>query len=219
MSIFRFASSLLAFAAVLFLAEGTAAQALHRKFELFTEGGISMTNQFTQFEQGVVSVQPLEFGSATIKSSLRTTGRLFAGVRLWMDKSQAFEASYSYSPSSLLSSFTCTPSCGGVGIRTIPLRASFFAGNYVHTLPRLGSFRPFLTAGVGVLTFFQGSPGYVQHDPFTVNLGGGFDRDIAWHWAVRTEYRDWIFEMPHLGSTASGLVHNMVPSIGPVFRF
>ncbi|MHB8412350.1 MAG: porin family protein [Candidatus Acidiferrales bacterium] len=219
MSKSRFELSLLTLAAVLFLAESASAQAFHRKFELFTEGGVSMTNQFTQFEQGVVNIQPLEFGDFTIKSSLRTTGRLFAGVRFWVDKSQAFEVSYSYSPSSLLSSATCTPSCGGVGIRTIPLRANFFAGNYIHTLPQLGNFRPFLTAGAGVLTFFQESPGYVQHDPFTVNLGGGFDRNIARHWAMRTEYRDWIFEMPHLGSSASGLVHNMVPSIGPVFRF
>src|SRR6185437_16779510 len=113
-----------AFAAVLFLAEGATAQASHRKFELFAEGGVSTTNKFTQFEQGIVNLQPLEFGSFTINSSLRTTGRLFAGVRLWVDKSQAFEASYSYSPSSLLSSVTCTPSCGGVGISATPLRAN-----------------------------------------------------------------------------------------------
>ena len=215
----RFELALLAFTAVVFLAESAAAQAFHRKFELFAEGGVSTTNQFAQFEPGIVSIQPPEFVNFTVKSSLRTTGRLFAGMRLWVDKSQAFEASYSYSPSSLISRFTCSPSCTGLGIRTIPLRASFFAGNYIHTLPQIGRFRPFLTAGAGVLTFFQEGPGYVQHDPFTVNLGAGFDRDIARHWAVRTEYRDWIYEMPRFGSTASGLVHNMVPSIGPAFRF
>jgi len=194
------------------------AQDSHPRFELFSEGGISTTNQFTTSQSGVVSLQPLQFGEVTIKSSLRTTGRLFTGVRLWLDKNQALEASYSYSPSSLLSNATCLPACTGA-TRTVLLRANFFAGNYVHTLPQVGTFRPFLTAGAGGLALGQEYYGSVRHDPFAVNLGGGFDHNLSKHWSLRAESRDWLFDMPHFGNSGSGLVHNVVPSLGPVFRF
>lgn len=196
----------------------SAAQDSHSRFELFAEGGISTANQFSSFQTGIVSVQPLEFSSTAIKSSLRSTGRLFSGVRLWVDSKQAFEVSYSYSPSALVSRLTCVPACPEDSIQAVPLRANFFAGNYVHTLPSFGRWQPFLTAGAGGLLL---EPQYrgIKHDPFTANLGGGFDHPLAPHWFLRTEYRDWIFDMPRYGSTPSGLVHNMVPSIGPVFRF
>lgn len=199
-------------------AQVAAAQNSHPKFELFAEGGVSTTNHFTGEQLSITSFRPPQFETLQTRSSLRTTGRLFAGVRLWLDKSQALEVNYSYSPSALVSSLTCVPACTRNSIRPIPLRANFFAGNYVHTLPSFRSLHPFLTAGAGGM-FLEPHYSGIKHDPFVADLGGGVDHSLTQHWLLRAEYRDWLFDMPHYGSSGSGLVHNMVPSIGPVFRF
>lgn len=103
---------------------------------------------------------------------------------------------------------------------TSPLRASFFAGNYVHTLPKVARLRPFLTAGAGVVWFYSRFAEAISHDPFAANLGGGFDLSVSHHWTVRAEYRDWIFEMPQVRQQGpSGLTHNSVASTGIAFRF
>lgn len=219
MSTARFPVFLLLVSLTSFFAQAARAQDSHPKFELFSEGGISTTNQFSSFQEGLISIQPLKFEFLSGKSSLRTTGRFFGGVRLWVDKNQALEASYSYSPGALVSSITCVGSCSGTFMESIPLRENFFAGNYVHTLPKFADLHPFLTAGAGGMNLAQQYAGSVKHDPFAVNLGGGLERPLSYHWALRAEYRDWIYDMPHFATSGSGLVHNMVPSIGPVFRF
>lgn len=217
--IFPASVALLAGALVFTLfAHVAAAQDSHPKFDFFAEGGVSTTNHFTAEQLGIISFQPPQFETSQTRSSLRTTGRLFAGVRLWLDHSQALEASYSYSPSALVSQLTCVPACPQDSIRPIPLRTNFFAGNYVHTLPSFGSLHPFLTAGVGGM-FLDPRYSGIKHDPFAADLGGGVDHNLTQHWLLRAEYRDWIFDMPHYGTSGAGLVHNMVPSIGPVFRF
>lgn len=110
--IFSTSGALLAGAlAFMLLAQVCSAQDSHPKFDFFAEGGVSATNHFTAEYLGVISFQPPQFALLQTRSSLRTTGRLFAGVRLWLDKSQALEASYSYSPSALVSSLTCVPAC------------------------------------------------------------------------------------------------------------
>lgn len=219
MSMSKTSLFLATFAVAFLLAKTAAAQTFHRKFELFAEGGVSMSNQFTRTNLQIVTLDPLQVGLLTTKSSLRTTGRLFTGVRLWLDHDQAIEASYSFSPTAIQFTNSCAPNCGTFKFASQRLAANFFAVNYVHTLPKAGDFRPFLTSGVGVMSLFEQEPGYIQHDPFAVNIGGGFDRRITPHWALRMESRDWLFEMPHFGPGGSGLVHNIVPSLGPVFRF
>lgn len=217
--IFSASGALLAGAVVFMLfAHVAAAQNSHPKFDFFAEGGISTTNHFATYQSALISFQPLQFETFETEASLRTTGRLFAGVRLWLDNSQALEASYSYSPSALVSQLTCAPACPQDSIRPILLRANFFAGNYVHTLPSFASLHPFLTAGAGAM-FLEPQYGGIKHDPFVADLGGGVDHPLTQHWLLRAEYRDWLFDMPHYGTSGAGLVHNMVPSIGPVFRF
>ena len=217
-------------AVVLFLMAGAAkrvaAQDVLHRVEIFAEGGVSMTNQVTLVEPVAITIPPPpsfpQVVVLTARGSLRTTSRLFAGVRLWLDGSQAIEASYSYSPSDLLvSGSAAAPPIGTLPFTsTSPLRASFFAGNYVHTLPRVARLRPFLTAGAGVVWFYSDFAGAISHDPFAANLGGGFDLPVSHHWIVRAEYRDWIFEMPQARQQGpSGLTHNSVASAGIAFRF
>lgn len=214
-------------AVILFLIAGAArrgaAQDLLHRVEVFAEGGVSITNQVTLVEPIAITITPPpQVVTLTARGSLKTTGRLFAGVRLWLDGSQAIEASYSYSPSDLLvSGSAAAPPIGTLPFTsTSPLRASFFAGNYVHTLPRVARLRPFLTAGAGVVWFYSDFAGAISHDPFAANLGGGFDMSVSHHWTVRAEYRDWIFEMPQVRQQGpSGLTHNSVASAGIAFRF
>lgn len=215
----RLTFSLMILAALTFLTQAAKAQESQTKFELFAEGGLSFSNHFNAYQSEIVSFRPAEFETSETQASLRTSGRLFAGVRLWLDHDQALEASYSLAPSALATRLRCFPACPEDSIQPIPLRVNFFAGNYVHTLPSFGSLHPFLTAGAGGMFL---DPRYIgiKHDPFAANLGGGVDHALTQHWLLRAEYRDWIFDMPHyVGSGGAGLVHNMVPSIGPVFRF
>lgn len=215
----RFAAAVVAFAAILLFVQPAVAQTLQGKIELFAEGGTSFSNQFNRKDTIVTSLKPLNFGLLDSKISLSASPRLFAGVRFWLDEKQAVEASYSFSPSRAEFTQSCSPNCG-LSRFSEQLPTSFFAGNYVHTLPKLGGFRPFLTSGVGVMSLFEEEPGYIQHAPFAVNVGGGFDRYVAPHWGLRAEFRDWLFDMPHvLGNNGLGLAHSLVPSLGPVFRF
>lgn len=205
--------------AVLLFVQSAAAQSFQRKIELFAEGGVSMSNQFHATNTIITSLKPLDFGFQTTKISLSTSPRLFTGVRFWLDNNQALEASYSFSPTRAEFTQTCSPNCGaGKFSERVP--TNFFAGNYVHTLPKLGDFRPFLTSGVGVMSLFEREAGYIQHAPLAVNVGGGFDRYLAPHWGLRAEFRDWMYDMPHLlGNNGLGMAHSLVPSLGPVFRF
>lgn len=214
----RFAVVVLVFASLLFV-QSAAAQAFQHKIEIFAEGGVSFSNQFNRNDAIVTSLKPLDFGLLDSKISLSTSPRLFTGVRFWLDDDQAVEASYSFSPTRAEFTQSCSPNCGA-GRFSEKLSTNFFAGNYVHTLPKLGDWRPFLTSGVGVMSLFEEDPGYIRHAPFAVNAGGGFDRYLAPHWGLRAEFRDWMYDMPHLlGNNGLGLAHNLVPSLGPVLRF
>ncbi len=214
----RFAVAVLAVAALLFV-QSAAAQTFQHKIELFAEGGVSFSNQFHRRDTIVANLKPLDFGLLDSKISLSTSPRLFAGVRFWLDDDQAVEASYSFSPTRAELTQSCSPNCGA-GRFSEKLPTNFFAGNYVHTLPKLGDWRPFLTSGIGVMSLFEQEPGCIQHAPLAMNVGGGFDRYLAPHWGLRAEFRDWMYDMPHLlGNNGLGLAHNIVPSLGPVLRF
>ena len=207
------------FAAVLLFEQPAAAQNLRHKFDLFAEGGVSMSNQFHETNTVITSLKSLDFGFQTTKMSLSTSPRLITGIRFWFANDQAVEASYSFSPTRTEFTQTCAPNCG-TGKFSEKLPTNFFAGNYIHTLPKIGEFHPFLTSGVGVMSLLEQEPGYIQHAPFAINLGGGFDRLLTAHWGMRAEFRDWFFDMPHLlGNNGIGVTHNLVPSLGPVFRF
>lgn len=202
-----------------FLPTGTAVgQDLTHRFEVFAEGGASFSNKQT-LQITVSAGSPPQLLTTTDNRALLTTGRLFAGIRLWLDEHQAIEASYSYSPSDVTARDSCSPNCG-FAFSTSPLRAHFIAGNYVHRLFPRRRIRPFLTAGLGGVFFHELFFQEFTGAEFAANFGGGFDCQLSPRWAVRTEYRDWIFQLPRQDHfTPGGLTHNQVPSVGLVFRF
>lgn len=194
------------------------AQDLTHRLGVFAEGGASFSNKQT-LQTTVFAGSPPQVLTETDNRALLTTGRLFAGIRLWLDDHEAIEASYSYSPSDVTARDSCSPNCG-IASSTSPLRAHFIAGNYVRRLFPRGRFRPFLTAGLGGIFFHELFFQEFNGAEFAANFGGGFDYQFAPHWAVRAEYRDWIFQLPRQDYfTPGGLTHNQVPSLGLVFRF
>ena len=202
---------------VLFASMEASAQSPLHRVELFAEGGASLSNK-TEFTP--TGIAPPPFPTITTRESLRTTGRLFVGMLFRFDRHEALEASYSYSPSDLLTTTACNPNCG-TSSGFDPMRVSFFAGNYVRSLPTIARLRPFLTAGLGVVIFHNLFSTPTNGSPFAANFGGGFDYVFSRHWAARAEYRDWLFQFPQLGfrSTPSGFTHNSAPTVGVVFRF
>lgn len=206
---------------LLALAQNAAAQDSTHHIELFAEGGASLSNQVVGQQSNVLYFNPGVGTSEAIVTdeSFLTTGRVFAGIRLWLDPHQAIEASFSYAPTDLNESNVCLPSCGqNKEIR--PLRSFFLAGNYVHRLPSVWHARPFLTAGLGGVGFYQPIFMSFPKARFTANFGGGFDFPLSRRWVFRAEYRDWMLAMPQVGdATPGGLTHNSVPSIGLAYRF
>lgn len=211
----------LAAAAFLFVLPPVQAQSSFHHVELFAEGGASFTNETTAVVGTVQLLGPPPAGDVTVtNASLRTTGRVFAGARFFLDSRDAIEASISYSPSDLLLRSVCNPNCGGTRTAVESLRAFLLAANYVRVFRSAARIEPFITLGAGLVAFDQVQTLRLGHDPFATNLGGGFDFRLSHRWALRAEYRDWIFEMPRESqATATGLTHNSVPSAGIVYRF
>lgn len=195
----------------------TAAQSLPQNWEVFAEGGASISN-----DHFLDSASPS--GTVLNTTHIPTSGRLFTGFRFWLNNHEALEASYSYSPSNIVETSFCeTVNCGG-SIGESIARANFFSVNYVRSFRVRSRVRPFLTAGIGLrYTHRVAMNGVYQPDPFTVNLGGGVDIRLNDHWFFRSEYRDWLFEGPRqsdfFATGATGLTHNQVPSLGVAFRF
>lgn len=207
----------------------TAAQSLPQKWEIFAEGGASISQDHFIDSNGA-------FGTVLNTTHVPTSGRLFTGFRFWFNNHEALEASYSYSPSNIVETSFCEQvNCGG-SIEESFARANFFSLNYVRSFRIRSRVRPFLTSGIGLMyirrldhnIIFGGHPFTVKNpvyepDPFTVNLGGGVDVRLNNHWFFRAEYRDWLFEGPRqndfFSGGATGLTHNQVPSLGLAFRF
>ena len=194
----------------------TAAQTFIHRWELFAEGGASKSND--HFIDSNVS-------SGTLLNTIHipTSGRLFTGFRFWFNNHEALEASYSYTPSDIVSTSTCEQVNCGATIVLSQARASFFSLNYAHSFRVRSRVRPFLTAGLGRINInCVGRNPCFEADPFTFNLGGGTDIRLNRHWFLRAEYRDWLFEGIRINDFfqfgATGLTHNQVPSLGLVFR-
>jgi opacity protein-like surface antigen len=104
--------------------------------------------------------------------------------------------------------------------------------NYVHYLSGKSRVQPFLTAGLGIKRFSGPSNasaivgGYVNKaylSQFAWNYGGGTDLVLQRHLALRLELRDYVSGQPTVitgtGQNITGTSHNIVPSVGIVFRF
>lgn len=200
--------------------DSAAGQNVAHRFEVFAEAGGSTFTSITSVAVESMGSPPQISSELSTTTSLSTTGRIFAGLRYWFGDNEAFEASYSYSPSNLTQtqncvSFTAT-SCTGIN-GTEFSHHHFISFNYVRSIPAGKRLTPFLTGGIGFVYVHQPvfSPTH-----FAANFGGGVDLRISEHWAMRMEYRDYVLDGSQLSTgSPTGLTHNQVPSAGLVFRF
>ena len=199
------------------------------RLEVFAEGGVSILNKST----GLIVPPPgnctcpgpvcpvaciLPPISGNVTSSFSKTGRLFAGARLRLTRHDALEASYSFSPNH----FSVQQGTQSVG--SAYNRVNLVSFNYVRYLWVRTPINPFVTAGVGTNRFSGPAPtpgelsGLVGEDngwQIAWNYGGGADLVLQRHLALRLELRDYVSAQP---SFITGTSHNIVPSVGIVFR-
>jgi opacity protein-like surface antigen len=135
------------------------------------------------------------------------TGRALAGVRLRFTRHDALEASYSYSPNHL------SLQEGTQSLGSTYNRVDLISFNYVRYLWLRTPLQPFATAGLGT-NHFSG-PSADNGYQFAWNYGGGADIVLQRHFALRLELRDYVTGQP---SSIAGTSHNVVPSVGIVFR-
>jgi opacity protein-like surface antigen len=153
-----------------------------------------------------------------VTSSFSKTARLFTGARLRITRHDAVEASYSYSPNQLSFEEGTQPVGSGY------TRVDLISFNYVRYLWIRTRVQPFATAGLGT-NRFSGGPFAVPASAvgvgtdngwqFAWNYGGGADIALQRHFALRLELRDYVTGQPSL---IAGTSHNVVPSVGIVFR-
>jgi opacity protein-like surface antigen len=146
------------------------------------------------------------------------TGRFFTGARLRLSRHDAFEASYAYSPNN----FSYTPYFWLPLVSYQNIRLRSYSLNYVRYLATYPHVQPFVTGGVGS-EHFQGrivypsntflTPGASQ---FAWNYGAGVDVIPKRYFALRLELRDYLATVPFYPAV---MLHNIVPSVGIVFRF
>jgi opacity protein-like surface antigen len=146
------------------------------------------------------------------------TGRVVAGGRLRFTRHDAIEASYSYSPNHL------SLQEGTQSLGSAYNRVDLISFNYVRYLWIKTRVQPFVTAGLGTNHFSGPSSatpvlsGLVGADngwQFAWNYGAGADTVLQRHFALRLELRDYVTGQP---SFITGTSHNIVPSVGIVFR-
>jgi opacity protein-like surface antigen len=161
-----------------------------------------------------------------LTNSFSKTARLFAGGRLRFTRHDALEASYSYSPNH----FTLQPA-GQAAISSYN-RVDLISFSYIRYLSAKTRVQPFVTAGLGINRFSGPSnasavvDGYANADngwQFAWNYGGGADLVLRRYAALRMELRDCVSGQPTVingsGHNITGTSHNIVPSVGIVFRF
>jgi hypothetical protein len=139
-------------------------------------------------------------------------GRFFAGARLRLTRHDAVEASYSWSPDIFNEAYP---------LLYFNDRLSSHSINYVRYLSTNPHLQPFATVGVGWESFQGGGTNssgvHVTGDSeFAYNYGVGIDVIPQRNIALRFEFRDYATSIP-INHTSS--LHNVVPSIGIVFRF
>lgn len=204
--------------------------------EVFLEGGSSFSNTGSLTET-FNEIFPLPCpSSGCIPLSVRMTGSFpetihpTAGARYRFTRRNALEASYSYS----LYHFVVQPP--GQSALAGYNRDDLVSFNYVRYLSAKARVQPFLTAGLGINRFSSpanaAAVGYVNADngwQRAWNFGGGADLVLGRHFALRMELRDYITGQPSAATatysvtnvtwTHPGTSHNVVPSLGIVFRF
>jgi opacity protein-like surface antigen len=102
-------------------------------------------------------------------------------------------------------------------------------GALVVTVPHsILKFNPYVLAGAGALVFDPTGkagefvPGAQYQARAAFLYGGGVDYNLTRHFALRAEYRGFVYERPDFGLQAlhsSSTTHTAQPSAGIVFRF
>ena len=170
--------------------------------DVFAEGGGSFLSNCAL--GGYCNADSL-FGCSYFSHGFSYGARLFAGARFRFTPHDAIEASYSYSPNSF-SLFQ-------------PNRSDLISFNYVRYLDIRTPFQTFATAGVGADRFGgSAASGLSSYNGFRFagNYGAGADIILTRRVALRLELRDYVGGQP---SFATGTSHDLVPSVGIVFRF
>jgi opacity protein-like surface antigen len=108
-----------------------------------------------------------------------------------------------------------------------------YSGAYVFRPLRWHNFKPFGLAGGGVLRFKPDPAGITINNILTplpaveqtraaFLYGGGFDYRVTKRWAVRVQYRGFLYKVPDfkVSNLFTGATGNLSePSVGAVFRF
>jgi opacity protein-like surface antigen len=113
---------------------------------------------------------------------------------------------------------------------TLPVQADIHEATAagVVTIPSFGRLRPYVLAGSGALTFVptqnQGAfvAGAGNQAKAVFLYGGGADYDFTKHFALRLEYRGFVYKRPDFGLITlrtDATTHTAQPSAGIVFRF
>ncbi len=189
------------------------------RFEAFIQGGPSFFSSQTERVDG-----PIVFFDS--RHSFGVSGRLFTGVRYYFDAKDALEASYAYSANRMRTrttirivcppGFICPLIPEGTFSASEPTHIHSVAFNYVRYFRDTGRVRPFATAGLGFSVFNTEFSGTRE---LAGNFGGGADFRMADKVSLRAELRDYVIERSSLDSLGSrALTHNIVPSVGLVFK-
>ncbi len=214
-------------------AAGANAQERFRRFEVVTSVGGSFFDD--QVSQGTRFFLNLDNDQLVIlpsrdRESVTSAARFVFGLRWWLNESDAFEASYSVGPNDVNVHQTVTFAPFDLGDNTfpadplaearfkVPSSMHFLSANYVRYLPRIRTWRPFLTGGAGVMFLDE----FFVHKGFAMNFGGGIDRPLNDYLSFRAEYRVFAFRQPKVSNflfEQSGFGYHHGPSVGLAFRF
>lgn len=150
------------------------------------------------------------------------TGGFLVGYRYHFNDWLAADASYGYVRSTQ-QNFT---SLGAFGVQSDVHQAT---GALVVTVPHSAfGLHPYVLAGAGALVFDPTGnaggfvPGATEQARAAFVYGGGADYNLTEHFALRLEYRGFVYERPDfdLATLHSGAItHTAQPSAGIVFRF
>jgi len=232
----RIVPSLILF--LLFVFPWAFAQSPAPRLELFLEGGSSFSNSgsLTETNYDILTNLPCPT-SGCVAYSVRMIGsfpetiRPAAGARCRFTRRNAVEAGYSYSLYHSVTQQVGQSALAGYN------RDDLVSFNYVRYLSAKARVQPFLTVGLGINRFSGPSNapavvhGYMNADngwQLAGNYGGGADLVLKQHFALRMELRDYVTGQPTAGIasitpfvtvTRPGTSHNVVPSLGVVFRF
>jgi opacity protein-like surface antigen len=149
------------------------------------------------------------------------SGGFLVGYRYGLNHWLAAEANYGYSRNTQI----YTTGLASTGIQS---NVQEITGAAVVKLPRFARVQPFVLGGGGVLVFDPTNNagatlvGASTQTRGAFLYGGGADYSFTTHWALRAEYRGFIYKVPDFdvsGLNPDSWTHVAQPSAGIVFRF